>query len=160
MFRRLKGKRYVVVVSAVVAVAIAGAAIAYFTATGSGTGQATVGSSTPWEVTFGATTGTMYPGSGTSTVNYTVKNAGSGSQHLAGTTASVAHDGSGNVTSHGTSVSGCLASWFSVTNHSPAATTLASGGTVTGSADVTMKNEEESQDACQGKTPDITVSAS
>jgi hypothetical protein len=134
-------------------------AIAYFTGTGSGTGQANVGTSTPWGVTFTASTGTMYPGSGTSTVHYTVTNNGSGSQHLNGTTAAVANDGSGNVTSSGTSVPGCLATWFSVTNHAPAAATLASGGSTTGTADVTMAESGTNQDACKSVTPDIAVNA-
>ena len=154
-----RSKKRVAAFASLVAMVAVVAAIAYFTGTGSGTGQAQVGTSTPWGVTFGATTGTMYPGSGSSTVNYTVTNNGSGNQHLNTTTASVAANGS-NVTSSGTPVSGCLATWFSVSNSPPAGTTLSPSGTTTGSAAVTMAESGTNQDACKNVTPDILISAS
>jgi hypothetical protein len=157
---KLTKKRVIATAIAIGALALAGGAFAYFTASGSGTGQATVGSSTPWTVTFGTTTGTMYPGAGTATLPYTVTNAGGGNQKLATTTASVNADGSGNVTNHGTSVSGCLASWFTAANTPPTAADLAAGAHTTGSVAVTMTDAAVSQNACQGVTPDVTVSAS
>jgi hypothetical protein len=102
----------------------------------------------------------MYPGAGTATLPYTVTNAGSGNQKLATTTSSVNADGSGNVTSHGTSVSGCLATWFTAVNTPPTAADLAAGAHTTGTVAVTMTDAAVSQNACQGVTPDITVSAS
>jgi hypothetical protein len=102
----------------------------------------------------------MYPGAGTATLPYTVTNASTGHQKLATTTSSVNADGSGNVTSHGTSVTGCLATWFTATNTAPTAADLASGGTATGSVAVTMADAAVSQNACQGVTPDVTVNAS
>lgn len=158
MTRRFK-KRAAVLGSLTALVAVVGA-IAYFTGTGSGTGQATVGTSTPWDVTFTGTSGTMYPGSGTSTVDYTVENVGSGNQRLNATTATVVNDGSGNVTSSGTPVPGCLAAWFSAANNPPAAVTLAPSGTATGTVDVTMSESGTNQDPCKTVTPDILVSAS
>jgi hypothetical protein len=155
-----RSKKRVAAFASLVAMAAVVAAIAYFTGTGSGTGQAQVGTSTPWGVTFGATTGTMYPGSGSSTVHYTVTNNGSGSQRLNTATASVATDGSGNVTSSGTPVSGCLATWFSAANTPPAAVTLAPAASTTGSAAVTMAESGTNQDACKNVTPDIVISAS
>jgi hypothetical protein len=142
------------------ALALAGGAFAYFTASGSATGQAAVGSSTPWTVTFSATAGTMYPGAGTATMAYTVTNAGSGNQKLATTTASVNADTNGYVTNHGTSVTSCQASWFTATNTPPTAADLAAGAHTTGSVAVTMADAAVSQNACQGVTPDVTVSAS
>ena len=155
-----RSKKRVAAFASLVAMAAVVAAIAYFTGTGSGTGQAQVGTSTPWGVTFGASTGTMYPGSGSSTVNYTVTNNASGNQHLNTTTASVATDGSGNVTSSGTPVSGCLATWFSASNSPPAAVTLAPAASTTGTAAVTMAESGTNQDACKNVTPDIVISAS
>src|SRR5437588_12809181 len=82
MLRKLTKKRYLALVTVAV-LAITGAAIAYFSSTGSGTSQAKVGSSTTLSVTFGAESGTMYPGTGTSTIPYTIANpAGSGVQNL------------------------------------------------------------------------------
>lgn len=80
--RSIQFKKRIAVLGSLAALAAVVGAIAYFTGTGSGTGQAKVGTSTPWDVTFTGSTGTMYPGSGTSTVAYTVKNVGSGNQHL------------------------------------------------------------------------------
>ncbi len=153
-------KRVAAVLGPLAVVAVVAGAIAYFTDTGSGTGQANVGTSTAWGVTFQATTGTMYPGSGTSTVNYTVTNNGSGNQFLNGTTAAVVNDGSGNVEQSGTPVPGCLVAWFSAANNSPAAATIAPAGTTTGSTDVTMIESGTNQNACKSVTPDILVTAS
>jgi hypothetical protein len=157
--RRILRKRIAVAVSVVAVLAVAGAAVAYFTTTGSGTGSAKVGTSTAWSVTFGTTTGTMYPGVGTSNVPYTITNPGAGHQYLAGTTALVVDSG-GNVTQSGNVVPGCLSTWFTPTNHSPAAVDLGPGGTATGSVDVVMSDDPSIQDACKGVTPDIKVSAS
>lgn len=160
MLHVLKGKRVVVALGVVASLALTAAAIAYFSSTGSGTGQATVGTSTAWSVTFGTTTGTMYPGSGTSNVPYTVTNPSAGHQNLSSTTATVKDDGSGNITDAGTAVVGCLSTWFTATNHSPAAVDLAGSGTTTGSVDVTLANVSASQDACKSHHPDIVVNAS
>ena len=55
---------------------VAGGALAYFTSTGSGTGNATVGTATAWTVSVDCTTGGLLtPGVGTDTVAYTVTNA-------------------------------------------------------------------------------------
>jgi hypothetical protein len=160
MIRRLFTRKRTMLLGSLVAIAAVVGAIAYFTDSGTGTGQAKVGTSTPWSVTFGTTTGTMYPGFGTSTVPYTVTNAGSGNQRLATTTASVVSDGSGNVKQSGTAVPGCLASWFTATNTPPAAVTLAPSGTATGSVAVTMSESGTNQDPCKNVLPDILVSAS
>jgi hypothetical protein len=160
MLHRLISKRLVLPLSALAALVAAGAAIAYFTTTGSGTGQATVGGPTTWGVTFGATTGTMYPGVGTSTVNYTITNNGGGHQYVQGTTASVADDGTGNIKDNGAAVPGCLSTWFTVTNSAPTPVDLAPSGTTTGSAAVTMTDANTSQNACQGHNPDIVINVS
>jgi hypothetical protein len=156
----LKKKRVYLPLSAVVALALAAGAFAYFTSTGSGTGQASVGSPSNWTVTTGTASGTMYPGAGTTTIPYTVTNASSGHQDLTGTTTSVKQDGSGNITQNGASVSGCLASWFSTANTSPASNDLAGGASETGSVTVSMSDAPTTQNACQGASPDILVSAS
>lgn len=164
MFRwfRSSRKRKFAVLGVVASMALAGVAIAYFTDTGSGTGNAAVGTSTPWTVTQTSTTGTMYPGYGTSTIDYSVKNGGSGVQHLNATTATVANDGSGNIVQGPTNtpVVGCLATWFTATNTPPAAGDVNPGSTVTGSVAVVMANAAVTQDACKNALPNITISAS
>jgi hypothetical protein len=160
MLRKLTKKRYLAL-TIVAVLAITGAAIAYFSSTGSGTGQASVGTSHALSVSFGTTTGTMYPGTGTSTVPYTVTNpAGSGVQNLSATSVAMASDSNGNILDHGTAVSGCLASWFTPVDHPPAYGELADGASRSGNVTVTMADVNQSQDSCKSHTPDVVVSAS
>jgi len=81
MKRYFRKKR--VVVLAVLAIAAIGAAggYAYFSTTGSGTGTATVGTSSVVTL-HGTTASTLYPGT-SSTVNFTVDNPSPGHQHVA-----------------------------------------------------------------------------
>jgi hypothetical protein len=141
------------------ALVVGGAAYSYFTATGSGTGNAVVGTSSPWTVAQTSTSGTIYPGAGTATISYSVTNAGTGYQKLSGTTTAIASS-SGNVTANGTAVSGCLASWFSTSGNTSPSGDVAPGAALTGSVNVTMTDAAASQDACQGVHPDVTISAS
>lgn len=141
---------------------LAAAALGFFTSSGSGTGSANVGNPTAWTVTPGAAAGgPIYPGAGSQTIPYTVKNAGSGYQELQSTSAVVASSG-GNVTQGGLAVSGCLASWFTVANTPPAVPSdLAPGASASGgSVAVSMQDSGTDQNACQGVNPDITISAS
>jgi hypothetical protein len=159
MFRRFTKKRAVVALSVVASLAVAGAAVAYFSTSGTGTGQAKVGTNTAFNVTFGTTTGTMYPGTGTSTVPYTITNpTGSGVQNLSSTNVAVASDGT-NILDHGAAVTGCLASWFTAVDHPPVYGEIADGGNKIGNATVTMSDVNSSQDLCKTHTPDITVNA-
>jgi hypothetical protein len=137
-------------------------AFAYFTSTGSGTGNGVVGSASNWSVTAAAPTGgPLLPGSGTETITYTVKNVSNGHQELNGTTAAVTTDGTGILdTISGHYVDTCLASWFTVTNTSPAAADLANNGTANGSLTITMGDAAANQNACQGLSPQVTISAS
>jgi hypothetical protein len=158
---KLTKRRLAAIVCALVALGIAVGAYAYFTSTGSGTDQtAAIGTSSNFTVSFGTATGTMYPGTGSDSIPYTITNAGSGSQRLNAVTATVAADGSGNVTSSGTPVVGCLATWFTATPATVTPTTLAPNGTYNGTITVTMIDSGSNQNPCQGKAPDITVNAS
>jgi hypothetical protein len=163
MFRLLKKKRVGVAVGVVASLALAAGALAFFTSSGSGTGSATVGSAGAWTVNVSAATGgPLFPGAGSQSIAYTVTNAGSGHQSLTGTTAVVASSG-GNVTTNGTAVPGCLASWFTATNTAPTPLPqdLAGSDTSTGgSVAVSMTDAGTSQNSCQGVSPDITISAS
>ncbi len=143
------------------------AAVAYFTgANGSGTGQATVGSSTAWTVSVtsgSATGGPIYPGSGTEKIPFIVTNGGGGSQNLKTVSYAINHDSSGNITQNGTALTGCSASWFSASADSsnPALPdAVAASGTYAGKTDVTMSDSGTNQDPCQGATPDVTVTGS
>jgi hypothetical protein len=156
-------KRLLALVALVAALSVTGAAVAYFTGqAGSATGQASVGGNGAWTVTFTGTSGTMYPGAGSSMLNYQVQNGGSGNQSLQSVTATVVADGSGNVEQNGVSKSGCLASWFTATNNGPSGMPLdlGPGATTTGSVTVTMSDSGTNQNVCENVTPDVKVSAS
>jgi hypothetical protein len=160
MFRRFTKKRLAVVLGAVAALAIAGSAVAYFSTSGTGTGQASVGTAHNFAVSFGTTTGTMYPGTGTSTVPYTIANpTGSGVQNLSATSVAVADDGHGNITDHGTPVSGCSSVWFHAVDSPPAYGEIADSGSKTGHVTVSMDDANVSQDNCKNHAPDINVNA-
>ena len=81
---------------------------------GSGSGSATVGTDTPWQVDVDAALGgPLTPGGPVQTVGYTVTNNSSGNQYLAGVTVSVdknangsAWDGPGNCSAADFSVNG------------------------------------------------------
>jgi hypothetical protein len=76
----LTKKRIALLASLLVAAAAAIGAWAYFTANGSGSGTATVGTSSTLTL-HGSTTGTLYPGT-TVPVSFTVDNPSSGTQRL------------------------------------------------------------------------------
>src|SRR4051812_8071211 len=130
--------------------ALAVAAFAYFTSSGSGTGSAAVGTASPWQVDVAAPTGgPVYPGSGSEDLAYTITNTSSGHQQLESISASVASSG-GNVTHNGTAVAGCSASWFTAVNHPPTLpSNVAGGGQRGGSVTVTMQDSGTNQDACK-----------
>ena len=150
---------------------LGGAAFAYFTASGSGTGAAAVGdaSSATWGITQTAELGTMYPGQGSSAITYTITNDGSGNQALEATSlaASVNSDlsgpSAGDVMSNGSAVNGCLASWFTPAIGAPSisyGTSIAPGAAETVIVTVTMSDAASSQDACQGVSPVVSLAAS
>jgi hypothetical protein len=168
MFRILKRKRVAVPLGVVMSLAVAAAAFAYFTSTGSETNTVSVGSASPWTVTPSAARGgPLYPGSGTENIPYTITNTSPGHQQLSGTSAVVAsYSGSvkadaGYVTQGGNAQVGCLASWFAAVNTAPTGLPqdLAGGGSVKGSVAVTMQDSGSNQDACAGVSPDVTIGA-
>ena len=160
MFRRFTKKRAIVALSVVAALAIAGAAVAYFSSSGSGTGKASVGTAKDFSVGVTDATGTLYPDNGASSQSlpYTITNGASFSQKLTSTSVSVPSL-NGDVTSGGSEVPGCLVSWFHVTDTPPAYGTIAPGDHVSGSVKVTMDDSTASQDSCKSASPDIKVSA-
>ncbi len=173
MFRSLKKKRTLVALSALLVLALAGGAIAYFTSSGAGSGSASVGTSTTFQIA-GTSAGTLYPGQ-SSTVTFSVTNPGGGSQQLgtisltgvkacsAGSTWNATNNNCGS----GTEVTTCetssqsassSAADFSMANVTenqdiPAGATYGSGGSgplTNGTATLTMNDLNSSQDTCKG----------
>lgn len=89
----LTKKRALVSLATLGVMAVAGVAFAYFTSTGTGEGEANVGTSKPLEIK-GTNASTLYPGT-SSVVSFTVSNPGEGHEqlgtiHLAGIVACIA----------------------------------------------------------------------
>jgi hypothetical protein len=160
-------RRRIAIVGTAAAMVLAGggAAFAYFTASGSGTGSGTVGSTGTWQVTQASSTGTIYPGSGSSVITFNVKNTGTADQQYSTATSTVNSDGSGNIQTGvgNASVSGCLAAWFSatVTADTSIDTNVAGGATVQVQVTVTMPTDStDNQNACEGAAPNVTLAVS
>jgi hypothetical protein len=170
MLRKLPRKR-LAVLGFVAALAITGAAVAYFTGgTGSVTGSGTVGSSSAWGVTTGTPTWSgsltaLDPGATNNTqfLPFTVTNNGNGHQSVNTISAVLPHQPNGDAqTAAGADIAGCLASWFTVTvdaGNPALPANLAPAGTYAGKVDLTMQDSGTSQDACQGKAPAVTITA-
>lgn len=158
-------RRRIAVVAAAVALALAGggSAFAYFTSTGSGTGNAAVGSAASWTVTQMGATGSIFPGSGSTVITYSVTNNGTGNQSFSSATVALPAEGNGDAEHSGADIAGCSASWFSpsVTSDPGINTSIAGGASVTVQVTVTMPDlATTNQNACQGKSPDVTLSIS
>jgi hypothetical protein len=171
MFRWLSKKR-LAAVALVAVLAVSGIAVAYFTGgSGSVTGSGTVGSASALGVTTGTPTWSgsltaLYPGATNNTqfLPFTVTNSGNGHQSVTTIAAAVLKDASGNAeTASGTPITGCLASWFTVTvdaSNPALPSNLAPGGTYIGKVDLTMQDSGTNQNPCQGTAPGVTITAS
>jgi hypothetical protein len=134
-------RRALVALGAAGTVVAVGIALAYFTASGSGTGSATGGTSSA--VTIHGTAATsLFPGTST-TVNFTVDNPSQGAQRvnaiqLESVTTDAAH-------------SACVMSDFTMPNVTVNQTfPNGNGQAVTATGTLSMANTALNQDACQG----------
>lgn len=141
-------KKWAVGAAALVIASLAAVgAYAYFTAGGSGTGTASVGTVTNIELS-GSTTGTLYPEGPAGDVAITVHNPGSGSQYvdkvqLAGVDPSDAS---------------CDATAFSM----PEVTvgqTIAAGGSVVVHGALSMADNGSNQNDCQGNSLTLNLTS-
>lgn len=138
--------------SGVAVLAVAGIAFAYFSTSGSGTGSATVGTSSPLTI-HGTSAGTLYPGT-TSSVSFTVDNPSSGHQQLG--------------TVHLASVKACVgtgSTWNGTTcsNSGTEATTCESvetGASDTNTGNFWMADVTSNQDFGNGNGQSVTATGS
>jgi hypothetical protein len=172
--RRHLTKKRVALLTALVVAASAVGAWAYFTANGTGSGTATVGTSSNLTL-HGSTTGNLYPGS-TVTMSFTVDNPGGGTErlgtiYLAGVKACTGtgstwdptlNSGAGGCSNSGTEQTGCEsvdpgnAADANASNFYMADVAenqdLAGGATgvsATNSGTLKMNNLSSSQDSCK-----------
>ena len=141
--------------TAAVGVGLAGSAFAYFTANGSGSGAATVGSASAITLD-GTITGDLYPGGAPAAVSVKVTNPGSGSQHVGSVhLVSIAAD-AGHAACD-TSVSGTTPA-FTMSDISVNGL-VAGGANTTVSGSLQMNDTGVSQNACQGAALTLTLSS-
>jgi hypothetical protein len=146
----------------------AGAAFAYFSAQGNGSGTGLTGNDTAWTVNNPTPTGgPLYPDQGAETFAFTVSNNSNGSQGLNAVTATVAPHNAG-----------CDASWYDVAIDGAAAAPTTQTETYGGVATPTPINIDKGdsqpvsvvltlvntptvdQSACEGDAPVVTLAAS
>lgn len=135
--------------TATLVVAVAGGAYAFFTTSGTGTGTASVGSSTA--VTLHATvTGSLYPGT-SSPVSFTVDNPSSGKQRVGTISlASITVDGAHSECS--TVITGGGADFTMPAVAVSATFASGNGQAVSPTGTLTMNETNANQDKCQGAT--------
>ena len=148
-----------IVFGLVAAIVVAGAAIAFWTSSGTGQGTATVGTSSGLPisaVTFG---NTLYPG-GKSPVSFTITNS---SANSAITVNQVAADTSFGATGVTGLPGGCLAADFTFPTYT-VNQSIPAGGTLNVSVPtaggLAFANTAVNQDACKGASPVLHLKAS
>ena len=177
--RRFTSKRFIGALSVIAVLAAAGAAFAFFTSSGTGSGSATVGTSTAWTVGQTGTSGPALlpdPAIGTGNIQtktYQVTNPGAGSENLNQVVVSVANpDGSAWSSQTNAGKPACTAADFSVdskavgfcqsdTDVALAGEVLA-GQTTCNPTPVTVEmiDNGANQDNCQGVTVPLYFQAS
>jgi hypothetical protein len=155
------------VLLAVVAAAVMAAvgAYAYWTTTGTGSGTATVGTDTPWQVdTAAATGGPLTPGGPSQTVGYTVTNNSTGHQLLSNVAISVANsdgsawDGPGTCSAADFEVNGAAAG--TAYDHTALAQNFAPGAAHASSITIQMIDTGVNQNDCRNAVVPLYLFAS
>jgi hypothetical protein len=134
------------VVAIVAVAAIAFGAYAYFTSSGSGSGNATVGTTSNIQITNDTPVAQLYPGGADVPVTVHLHNPGGGNEYVADVSGMVADNG------------GCLGSWFVVdTKHYNAE--VNHGATNDTTTNIRMLDSGTDQSACENATLTINWSS-
>jgi hypothetical protein len=144
-----RSKSLSILLATLLTVAGAGIAFAYWTASGTGTGEATTGDSVALVIESEPAEGDLAPGSDGQTVAFTVTNPGPGVQSFTSMAVSLAdEDGTPWVPA-----GDCLIADYTATISTPPTFgALQPEASVEGVATVTLSNTNENQDDCQGQT--------
>ena len=146
------------IVTAALVLGGGGAAFAYWTSTGFGTGSAQTGTSTPFDVTSDpSNTPALTPGGPTQTVTFKVTNPGTATQKLTAVAVTVATGADALW-----SITGCSAADYEIGDASidGGFRQIAGSGEVFGSVTIKMKNGDYDQNACKGVNVPLYFSAS
>jgi hypothetical protein len=158
-------RAWVLVGIVAVAATAAVSGYAYWTSTGEGSGSATVGTDTPWQVdTVPATGGPLTPGGPSQTVGYTVTNNSTGHQNLANVAISVANadgsswDGPGTCSAADFEVNGAAAG--TAYDDTTLAQNFAPSAAFSTSIDIQMIDTGVNQNDCRNATVPLYLFAS
>ena len=135
-----------------------GAAFAYWTAGGSGTGTAATGTVSALTAVQTTTVSAMYPGDSAQTLSGTFTNPNSGPVYVSTITASI-----GSVTKASDAPTGtCAASDFTLANATMTvnAEVLADDSSTWTGATIKFNNKTTNQDACKGATVNLAYAIS
>jgi hypothetical protein len=146
--RKLMRKRILVPVVVIAAFAVAGVAVAYFTASGTGSGTASVGTDSGVTITGVSFDNTLYPG-GSTTVRFTINNP---SSNTAVSVDKVVADTRYGTTGVDGLPVGCSAADFTFGAVSVGRSIPASGS-VSATGTLSMANTSANQDACKSGAP-------
>lgn len=172
--KRFRSKKAVaVLVAGAIVLGGAGAALAYFTSTGAGTGSASVGAAGSWTVNevSALPANSLYPdaapgGANIETVTYNVTNGGSGAQNLSSVTVSV--DPAYSYVDANVDPA-CTAADFSLNGGTPGASASdnalageVDAGATTGNSTFTIEliDNSANQDSCESQSIPLVFSAS
>lgn len=151
-------KRVAAVALTAIVVLIGGAAFAYWTSSGSGTGHGTTGQSTDFDVTSPGPTGlALTPGGPSQSIPFTVTNPGTGTQDLTSVTVIVADENGDPWLSD---PEGCTEDDYTVGTPVITYDQIPGGGSISGTVTLTMNNLDSIQDACKGLDVPLYFAAS
>jgi hypothetical protein len=153
VFRKVLTKKRALVLGVVAILAVAGVAVAFWTASGSGSGSGTVASSNGSLVLHGSIAPGLTPG-GNETVSFTADNTNSSSLQVGTVHAVVSID-------EAHAEAGCKASDFSVADTIENQTIPAStsGVALSNTGSISMTDSAANQDACKGATISLALTS-
>jgi hypothetical protein len=144
----IRRSRFAGIAAVILAVSVGGVAYAYFTSTGSGTGNGTVNSSSPWVLTSSAITG-LGPGLAAQNIVGSATNTLGQKQYIGTVTPSVSS----------TSNVGCTSADFTLTNGTINSDTV-SGATGLNFGTIAFNDRPGvNQNACEGVTVNLAFSS-
>lgn len=165
--KRFMNKKVVAIgLAAGLTLGVGGAAFAYFSSTGSGTGQASTGSSAGLDIsqTGGSSDVTnLLPGGSAQTIHYSVKNNTTSAETVGQVTVAVTGVTSGSLTgtdSQGNPITPCSTSYYHITQGAALNTDLQPGQSASGTATIAMSDGGVNQDNCQAPNGVVSLSFS
>jgi hypothetical protein len=141
-----------------VTLGVGGAAFAYFTTGGNGTGTAGVGTSTDLTINQVGSISGLLPGGGSQPIEYSIDNTTTGNQDVTGVTVAIASIDAPNATTLLT----CTTDDFTLTQPNTAPGDIVANTTYTSNpsgASISMKDSLSNQDGCKGATVHLSFTA-